>query len=370
MFGSPGPLQADHRQLLAGGLEASIALVAEEALEAVEDVPIPVLEQAALARQRAFVTAQLVHAGRSMLTALEAVGQDDELWRRLARGADRLADPIPRELEMQLREIVAHDVTALLLSVGYPKPPPPPPPPVDHWSEWTIKPLERVLLGDADSRVAERRAAEARRRLAHFTHRFRGVLARFEADAVPVPEVDDRRARRVLAAAVAAARERGVPLFVGAVAAGLVAAGAGFVFGGGLGAVGGAAVFGAIGGDAAKDVIKEVVAAAVTEGLAHQGDVIPATAAERVASAAAVLTMSLEFLVAGRDPRQWAVIAGHEVLELVRALQERADEPGFVLDPMLEHGLLRLPTIIRDQRTLDAWHEWHALRDRWAFLGG
>jgi hypothetical protein len=80
--------------------------------------------------------------------------------------------------------------------------------------------------------------------------------------------------------------------------------------------------------------------------------------------------MSLDSAAQGRNERQCAVIAGHEVFELLRALHDRSDEPGFELDPKLERRLLGLLRSIRYQLYAQAQTEWYALRKRWAFLGG
>ena len=89
-----------------------------------------VLDMAAQARRDQRVRVRLVEAGEALLTALNAVATDRELWRRLASSdlamARAAVEGLSYEREMQLREILAHNVPEMLRHLGYRTPPPPP----------------------------------------------------------------------------------------------------------------------------------------------------------------------------------------------------------------------------------------------------
>jgi hypothetical protein len=206
------------RALIEASVTANEALDYEAAASKVERVEALRLDQAARARRDHLVRLRLVEAGERLLGALEAA-EDDDLWRRLA-ASDKAASQtleLTFEQELQLREILAHNIPALLRHLGYTTPPPPP---AEQLAAQMRQPLDEVLSTSPDSADFGARAAKAQIELIYFVKRFRRLVtaaraALDEEDEMPVPR-EDRRMRRLLVTGVTTARDRVLPAAIGA----------------------------------------------------------------------------------------------------------------------------------------------------------
>jgi hypothetical protein len=210
--------QSPAHALVEASVTANEALDYEAAVSKVERVDAFRLDEAERARRDHLVRLRLVEAGEQLLGALEAA-EDDDLWRRLAT-SDRAASHtlgLTFEQELQLREILAHNIPALLRHLGYATPPPPP---AEELAARMRQPLDEVLSTSPDDAGVGTRAAKAQIELIYFVKRFRRLVTAARADLdeehrMPVPR-EDRRMRRLLVAGVTTARDRVLPAAIGA----------------------------------------------------------------------------------------------------------------------------------------------------------
>jgi hypothetical protein len=124
------------------------------------------------------VPAELAEAGRGLQRSLETVTHDAAFWERL-EAAQGALDSAPREDLLRLREVVEHDLVAVLPQWGFR----PPPSEVDFAGRIQLS-LGELLATRRGDPLAAHRIENARTELSWFLTRLRRVLEEAEAAAV------------------------------------------------------------------------------------------------------------------------------------------------------------------------------------------
>ncbi|MBG0564572.1 hypothetical protein [Actinoplanes aureus] len=232
-----GKWRADAELIITEVVGVNDALDHAEATSVLEHTEFTYLDETEQARRDLRARSLLIDAGMGLMRALESVANDDALWDQLSADDRRAHEfaPMTFEKQMYLREICAHDIPAVLRSLGYPDPPPPPP--AEIWATWMREPLTAVLAAPPDEGNLSRRAAEAQLQLRWFTKRFRWLLERAMTDRSAPQPVDSPVARRTLAAELNSALR---PAIAVSIAAGVAGGVAGSIVGGPPGGVVGA----------------------------------------------------------------------------------------------------------------------------------